>query len=202
MCWVMTVGGQFTGNFCKTVINASTPPVEEPTATILRPTRKSTGLAGAATAAAGEGIARLERAAALTLSARSPKGRDSPGSGLPTQSKAPISSAASVASAPRWVMLETMMTGMGRRRMIFSRNSRPFMFGISMSSVTTSGFSRLIASRASSASPAWPMTLTSGSEFRMAEIRPRMVGESSTTRTRAGALMPSSPRPCRSGGRW
>ena len=43
-----------------------------------------------------------------------------------------------------WVRVETMITGIGRSRMIFSRNSRPFMFGISMSSVMTSGLSALI----------------------------------------------------------
>ena len=36
-----------------------------------------------------------------------------------------------------------MTTGIGRRRMIFSRNSRPFMFGISTSSVMTSGLRSL-----------------------------------------------------------
>jgi hypothetical protein len=132
---------------------------------------------------------RCERAAAFTFSARSPKGRASPGWDLPTQSKAPISSAARLASAPRWVSVETMITGIGRSRMILSRNSSPFMFGISMSSVTTSGLSCLMALRASIASPAWPTTLMSGSALRTAVMSPRMVGESSTTSTRAGAVM-------------
>jgi len=39
ICWVMTVGGQLAGNFWSTAINASTPPVEEPMATTLRPAR-------------------------------------------------------------------------------------------------------------------------------------------------------------------
>ena len=43
------------------------------------------------------------------------------------------------------VRLETMITGVGRSRMILSRKSSPFIFGISMSSVTTSGLSALIA---------------------------------------------------------
>ena len=42
-----------------------------------------------------------------------------------------------------------MITGIGRNRISFSRKSRPFMFGISTSSVTTSGSSDLIAWRAS-----------------------------------------------------
>ena len=58
---------------------------------------------------------------------------------MATQSNAPISSARRLTSAPACVSVETMMTGVGRSRMIFSRNSSPSMFGISMSSVTTSG---------------------------------------------------------------
>jgi hypothetical protein len=38
-----------------------------------------------------------------------------------------------------------MITGIGRSFMIFSRNSRPFMSGISISSVITSGLSCLMA---------------------------------------------------------
>ncbi len=49
--------------------------------------------------------------------------------GLPQQSTAPSSSARTVAVAPSCVSVETMMTGVGRRRMIFSRKSRPFMPG-------------------------------------------------------------------------
>ena len=87
----------------------------------------------------------------------------------------------------RWVSVETMTTGIGRSRMIFSRNSRPFMFGISMSSVMTSGLSSLIACARLQRIAAWPTTSMSGSAFRTAVIMPRMVAESSTTRTRAGA---------------
>ena len=65
------------------------------------------------------------------------------------QSNAPISSALIVASVPRAVRFEIMITGVGRSRMIFERKSMPFMFGISTSSVTTSGSSALMASRAS-----------------------------------------------------
>ncbi len=61
--------------------------------------------------------------------------------GLADAVEGAISSAAIVASAPLWVSVETMITGMGLSRMILSRNSRPFMFGISMSRVTTSGSS-------------------------------------------------------------
>ena len=75
-----------------------------------------------------------------------------------------------VAVAPRAVRLETMTTGIGRSRIIFSRNSRPFIFGISTSSVITSGLSALIASRASSGSAASPTTSMSGSR---AQRQPR-----------------------------
>ena len=66
--------------------------------------------------------------------------------------RADLERALMVASVPWLVRLETMITGVGRRRMIFSRKSMPFMFGISTSSVTTSGSSAFIASRASKAS--------------------------------------------------
>ena len=83
-----------------------------------------------------------------------------------------------------------MTTGMGRRRMIFSRNSRPFMAGISMSSVTTSGLSVLIACRASAAQVAWPTTSMPGSRRSAAVMRPRMVALSSTMRARITAGLP------------
>jgi len=47
--------------------------------------------------------------------------------------------ACSVASAPACVSDEIISTGIGRNFMIFSRNEMPSMFGISTSSVTTSG---------------------------------------------------------------
>ena len=58
MCWVMTVGGQLAGNFCSTAINASTPPVEEPMATTLRPARYSLTGVGCGAAAASGRVAR------------------------------------------------------------------------------------------------------------------------------------------------
>ena len=77
--------------------------------------------------------------------------------------------------ALRWSGVETITTGIGRSRMIFSRKSRPFMFGISTSSVMTSGSSALMASRACSGSAASPTTSIPGSRDRAARIRPRMV---------------------------
>ena len=70
-----------------------------------------------------------------------------------------------------WVRVETMTTGMGRSRIIFSRNSSPFMLGISTSSVRTSGFSSLILARASSGSAAVPTTAISGSRRRTAAMQ-------------------------------
>jgi hypothetical protein len=55
-----------------------------------------------------------------------------------------------------------MMTGIGRRRMTLSRNSRPFMFGISTSSVSTSGDRSFTFCRATAASGALPTTSMSG----------------------------------------
>ena len=68
--------------------------------------------------------------------------------GLPTQLTAPSSSADIAAAAPRPVCPEIMTTGNGRRRMTFSRNAKPSIFGISTSRVITSGLSALTASRA------------------------------------------------------
>jgi hypothetical protein len=39
ICWVMTIGGQLRGKPLRTVSNASTPPVEDPIATMRRPGR-------------------------------------------------------------------------------------------------------------------------------------------------------------------
>jgi hypothetical protein len=114
--------------------------------------------------------------------------------GLPTHSTAPSSSALIAVAAPFSVMLDTITTGKGRRRMTLSRKSRPFMFGISTSSVITSGSSALIAARASIASPACPTTSMEGSRMRVAAMTPRMVAESSTTRTRTRFMPAMLPR--------
>ena len=154
----------------------------------------SGALAGAAHPAA-RGRTRA-RAAARTVAARPSKACALAIEGLATQSKAPSSSACKDASAPRPVSVETMTTGIGRRRMIFSRNSRPFMAGISTSSVTTSGFSALMAWRASAEEAACPTTSMPGSRRKVAVTKPRMVAESSTTSTRIIARPPA-----RAGGR-
>jgi hypothetical protein len=86
-------------------------------------------------------------------------------------------SARAVVSLPCWVAPETMMTGVGRSFMIFSRKSRPFMPGISTSSVTTSGSSSRIIWRPSAAFAADATTSMSPSLDRRVWRIARMVGE-------------------------
>ena len=86
-------------------------------------------------------------------------------------------------SLPRSVADEIITTGMGLARIRRSRNSRPFIFGISTSSVSTSGSSSLILSRASKASAAAPTTSMSGCSLRMSVRTSRIMRESSTMRT-------------------
>jgi len=69
--------------------------------------------------------------------------------GLATKSTAPICSASSVTAAPTSVATEHMTTGIGRSRIRLRRNLMPSMPGIETSSVSTSGSSVRIFSRAS-----------------------------------------------------
>ena len=48
MCWLMIVGGQFSGNFERMVNSASTPPVDEPMA-MTRPSGMKRAVDGAVT---------------------------------------------------------------------------------------------------------------------------------------------------------
>jgi len=104
--------------------------------------------------------------------------------GLATKSMAPSSSARIVTSAPRSVSVETITTGIGRRRMSLPRKSMPSMRGISTSSVITSGSSSRIISRASRGSAAAPTHSMSGSRLMISASRLRTSAESSTTTTR------------------
>ena len=108
--------------------------------------------------------------------------------GLATKSTAPSSSARSVVSAPRWVSVETMTTGIGRRRMSRSRKSSPSMRGISTSRVITSGSRDRIISRAARGSGAAPTVVRSGVESMILVRRLRTSAESSTTTTRVFAM--------------
>src|SRR6185437_12776055 len=127
-------------------------------------------------------------AACLTLaqisSALSPKLDARSLLGLARKSTAPSSSARSVTSAPSVVSDDTITTGIGRSRIRFSRKVRPSMRGISTSSVSTSGSSCLIFSRAISGSAAVPTTSMPGSQASMVDINLRTRAESSTTSTR------------------
>src|SRR3569832_371025 len=117
--------------------------------------------------------------------------------GLVTKSTAPSSSARKVISEPRSVSVDTMSTGIGRKRISFSRNSRPTIFGISTSSVRTSGLVCLIRSRAASGSGATPTTSMSGWLVMISFFTPRISAESSTIRTLIFVMLNSGSHPCR-----
>ncbi len=103
--------------------------------------------------------------------------------GLVTKSTAPSSSARMVMSEPRSVSVDTISTGIGRSRISFSRNSSPSIFGISTSSVSTSGLVCLMRSRATRGSGATPTTSISGWLLMISFITLRISAESSTIRT-------------------
>src|SRR5574343_378170 len=104
--------------------------------------------------------------------------------GFPMKSMAPSSKALNVVSDPASVNEDTITTGIGRRRIRRSRNSRPSILGIWTSRVRTSGFNALIISRAVGASGAAPTTSISGAKPIIWLSKPRIRAESSTTRTR------------------
>jgi hypothetical protein len=109
--------------------------------------------------------------------------------GLATKSIAPISSARMVISAPFSVRVETITTGMGRKRIRRDRKSRPSMRGISTSNVMTSGLSSRIISRATSGSLAAPTHSMSGCLLMISVSRLRTNAESSTTITLIFAIL-------------
>ena len=99
-------------------------------------------------------------------------------------STAPYSSAFSVVCAPSSARLEQITTGIGCWLMIFCRNVRPSMRGISISSVITSGTWSRIRSAATNGSLAVPITSMAGSSDRTSLRVWRTTAESSTIRTR------------------
>jgi hypothetical protein len=118
-----------------------------------------------------------------------------PSFGLVTKSTAPNSNALRVTSAPRSVSVDTITTGIGRSRMIFSRKSSPSILGISTSSVSTSGSRLRIISRAWWRSLAAPIASMSGCALIIELRRLRTNAESSTTSTLIFAIscaLPSS----------
>ena len=154
----------------------------------------------AATRAIGAGVARIvARAAALTMLhnlAASASISTALPLGLAMQSNAPSRRAVIVASVPRTVRVEHITTGIGRSRMIRSRNASPSMPGISMSRISTSGFNFLIIARAMCGSNAMPTTSISTSRVRMRCSAARIDALSSTinTRTRSVTIGPAAWR--------
>src|SRR5512142_1569949 len=78
------------------------------------------------------------------------------------------------------------MTGVGCRAMSRRKNEKPSIFGISRSSVMTSGCSWNAIFNPSSPSPARPTTWKPGTPSSMAVMVWRLNAESSTTRMRMG----------------
>ncbi len=105
-------------------------------------------------------------------------------SGLAIKSTAPSSSEVRVASDPLAVSEETITTGIGRRRIRRERNSSPFIRGISISSVSTSGLNFLMSSRAVIGSAAVATISISCCWLTTAVIMLRIRAESSTHSTR------------------
>ena len=114
------------------------------------------------------------------------------------KSRAPKESASRVAWAPSWVRLDTISTGMGCCAMIFFRQVRPSIRGISISRVTRSGLYSSIFSRASMPSRAVATTRRSGASSNIFCRDFRMKGLSSTTSIRIVIVLSPMPgRPSR-----
>src|SRR5580658_1345831 len=200
MCWVMTIPGTSDGRLMSTCLMASVPPVDAPMAMMRSVVAKCVGaLRFGSTASASwrstttiDGTSSSGRtwacAAIFTLEMISREDSLMPWMtstvGLATKSTAPKESASSATAAPCCVSEEHITTGMGRSRMRLRRKASPSMRGISTSSVSTSGLSNLIFSRATYGSGADPTTSMPGSEFRISVNSWRITAESSTTRTR------------------
>ena len=107
-----------------------------------------------------------------------------PSFGFVMISTAPFASAASATSEPAPVRVEQMTTGIGCWLMSLSRNVKPSIRGISMSSVMTSGGCALIRSTATYGSAATAMTSICGSVSRSSFNDCLTKAESSTMRTR------------------
>ena len=173
ICWAIKMPGQSGGNCIRKSLMASVPPVEAPM--MISFSLLVSGLRrDAKTGLAGWPFKSCDTVRCLTLAwdaARILSAIISVYSsmtlwieilGLVTKSTAPNSNARRVISEPRSVSDDTITTGIGRSRISFSRNSSPSIFGISTSSVSTSGLVCLIRSRATKGSGATPTTSISG----------------------------------------
>ncbi len=169
-----------------------------------RPMACGAALTGAAPPAAVDGTCGFEtrafeavRTFSVISSASCFRPSATPILGLATKSIAPSSSAFSVTSAPRSVSVDTITTGIGRRRISLDRKSMPSMRGISTSSVMTSGFRLRIISRAANGSLAEPTHSMSVWRLMISVSRLRTSAESSTTTTRVFAMDSFSLDSCR-----
>src|SRR5258706_295857 len=209
MCCVIRIAGESAGRRAMTSRIASVPPVEAPIAInfsvdsrekVLGRTFGSAvaPLVTRATRGAVAGPWRCIRAREATRifsqisrpSSVNPEA--TPTRGLATKSIAPNSSARKVTSAPRSVSVDTITTGVGRKRISFSRKSMPSIFGISTSSVSTSGFRARIISRATSGSGAAPIASMSLCLLMISVSRLRTSAESSMINTRVLFTLVSS----------
>src|ERR1035438_3284615 len=212
MCCAMTTAGPSAGKLCSTARMASVPPVDAPIAMMRSVVRNVRCEASAGNTASAEYFGITCTAVVVSMRARtracaaprtlvhisSEKSRSVPATstfGLDTKSTAPSSSARSVVCAPRSVSEDTMMTGIGRRRIRLDRKVSPSMRGISTSSVSTSGFSALIRSRAISGSLAAPTTSISAHSLSISVSIWRTSEESSTISTRTFLLILCSDAP-------
>src|SRR3990167_3021745 len=194
----MTTPGESAGNRIKISLIASVPPVDAPIninfsvemrpiaiGALLRfdncsaPTRSEAtrGIFWIFAAAATRILSTILVASSLIPSTK-------PIRGLATKSTAPNSNAFIVTSAPRSVSVEIITTGMGRNRIKRPKKSRPSIFGISISSVMTSGSNSRIISRATSGSFAAPTHCISACLLMISANKLRTRAESSTTTTR------------------
>ena len=198
MCCVITIGtGKFFGNLGSNSLNAIGPPVDDAIATMSRrpvlvggAIRRNSVDCGSVFADIGNApplprtravlaattFSIISRPMSLMFSEIEPEG-------LPIKSTQPSANARSVVSAPSCVIVLSIITGRGLVLMISCNAVSPSMFGISTSSVTTSGFNTLTCSSASRPSRATPHTSRRASVLSISLINCRINALSSTTST-------------------
>ena len=226
MCWATTIGQRKSaGRAVSSASSAGGPPVEVPTSTRPSPTARrgsrlsrrpgsrwpsSRWIPGASrpmrclTRSLRRALDRIRavdaaRTLVISSSVSSSIWSEIAPSGLATKSIAPRRKACSVTSAPSAVSEDTMTTGQGCSIMMRSRQARPSICGMWMSSVTTSGLKAATSSSASSPLRA-NCTSKSASLENMRASSFRMRAESSTTRTLVTRRhAPPWPGTCRAG---
>jgi hypothetical protein len=188
MCCAMSVAGVDAGRRLSTAAMASVPPVEAPMATIVSGGSAEGAGGGEAGRGAGSGPWRRTRAAAAARTFCARPCRNSPTEygppGLASTSTAPVSSAWTAIRQEVWASELMTTTGSGWYCISLRRNVSPSMRGISISSVSTSGASEMILSRATYGSGAVPTISMSGSSLKASARILRTIAESSTINTR------------------